>query len=90
MDFNELFKVRPVDEPEVVDIEPETAPEAPKKYRVKVTHSSLRMRKAPNLQAEIAGYIQDEGYYDIVDEANGWGKLENGNWIMLSYTEIAY
>ena len=90
MDFNDLFKVRPVDEPEAVDLEPETAPKAPKKYRVKVTHPSLRMRKAPNLQAEVAGYTQDEGYYDIVDEANGWGKLENGNWIMLSYTEIAY
>ena len=61
-----------------------------KEYTVKVAHPSLRMRKAPNLQAEVAGLITDQGYYKIIDEANGWGKLENGNWIMLSYTEIAY
>ena len=61
-----------------------------KEYTVKVTHPSLRMRRAPNLQAEIAGLITDQGYYKIIDEANGWGQLENGNWIMLSYTEITY
>ena len=68
-----------------VPVEPEK-----KTYRVKVTHPSLRMRKAPNLQGEVTGLITDQGYYDIVDEANGWGQLENGNWIMLSYTQVAY
>lgn len=65
-------------------------PSPKKEYTVKVTHPSLRMRRAPNLQAEVVGLIQDQGYYKIVDEANGWGQLENGNWIMLSYTEITY
>lgn len=44
------------------------------------------MRGAPSTQAEIKGIITDMGIYTIVDELNGWGKLENGNWIMLSYT----
>ena len=63
-------------------------PEVPKTYKVKVTHPSLRMRLAPNTQAEVYGLIIDQGIYEIVDEVNGWGKLENGCWIMLSYTEI--
>ena len=32
----------------------------------------------------------NEGYYNIVDKANCQSKLENSNWIMLSYIEIAY
>lgn len=63
-------------------------PEAPKTYKVKVTHPSLRMRRAPNTQAEVYDLITDQGVYKIIDEVNGWGKLENGCWIMLSYTEI--
>ena len=59
-------------------------------YKVQVTHPSLRRRRAPNLQAKVTGLITDKGYYEIFDEANGWGKLENGDWIMLSYTQIAY
>ena len=68
--------------------EPEV--ETKKNYKVKVTHPALRMRKAPNLQAEVAGLICDKGYYEIIDEVNGWGQLENGNWIMLSYTQVTY
>ena len=63
-------------------------PETPKTYKVKVTHPSLRMRRAPNTQAEVYDLITDQGIYEIVDEANGWGQLKNGCWIMLSYTEI--
>ena len=59
-------------------------------YKVHVTHPSLRRRGAPNLSAEVKGLIQDQGYYEIFDEANGWGKLEDGSWIMLTYTERVY
>lgn len=58
------------------------------KYKVKVTHPSLRRRRAPNLSGEVTGYITDQGIYQIFDEANGWGKLEDGDWIMLSFTQI--
>lgn len=57
-------------------------------YKVQVTHPSLRMRYAPNTQAEVYDLITDQGIYTITDEVNGWGQLENGYWIMLSYTEI--
>lgn len=58
------------------------------KYKVKVTHPALRVRRAPNTQAEVIDLITDQGIYTITDEVNGWGQLENGYWIMLSYTQI--
>ena len=56
------------------------------KFKVKINCPQLRRRRAPNLQAEVVNIINDWGIYDIYDEVNGWGKLEDGNWIMLSYT----
>lgn len=58
-------------------------------YKVKVAHPALRVRRAPNTQAEVVDVIRDEGIYEILDEANGWGKIDENKWIMLSYTEIA-
>lgn len=72
----------------LVDLPEVLKPKA--KYKVKVTHPSLRRRRAPNLQAEVTGLITDEGYYEIFDEVNGWGQLEDGDWIMLSYTQVTY
>ena len=56
-------------------------------YSVKVTHPSLRRRRLPNLQGEVVGLITDQGIYKIYEELNGWGKLDNGDWIMLSFTK---
>ena len=71
-----------------IEVKEEIKPEKDFLYKVKVTHPSLRMRRAPSTQAEVYDLITDQGIYTIVDEANGWGQLENGYWIMLSYTEI--
>ena len=86
-----------ISSPDVIELEEDditisepTEDKKKKIYTVKVTHPSLRRRAAPNLQAEILGLITDQGYYDIYDEANGWGQLEDGSWIMLVYTEISY
>lgn len=57
-------------------------------YMVKVIHPALRIRRAPNIQAEIVGLITDQGTYKILDEANGWGMINENQWIMLSYTQI--
>lgn len=78
MDFLDSFNIEaPIEEPAVNNT-----------YKVKVTHPSLRIRRAPNLQAEVVDTIRDQGYYTILDEANGWGKIGDDKWIMLSYTEI--
>ena len=90
LDYTPSLEVKeleiPVEE-EKIEIPVEEKPQQTIIYSVKVTHPSLRMRKGPSLSADVVDYITDEGIYGIVDENNGWGKLENGNWIMLAYTK---
>jgi hypothetical protein len=97
MDFLDTFNMEQEKEEKVeaiseiapkIEIKEEIKPERDFLYKIKVIHPSLRMRRAPNTQADVYDLITDQGIYTIVDEANGWGQLENGYWIMLSYTEI--
>ena len=55
-------------------------------YKVKVTHPSLRIRRGPSIYEEQVGLITDNGTYEIHAEKDGWGQLENGNWINLNFT----
>lgn len=64
-----------------------TAKEDEPLYKVKVKHSSLRKREAPNTNAKIIGFITDLGIYDIFDERDGWGQLKDFSWIMLEFTQ---
>lgn len=60
-------------------------------YLVKVTASSLNIRKGAGTNYGVAGAINDRGTYTIVEEANGtgaskWGRLKSGaGWISLDY-----
>lgn len=77
----------PVEEPIIDDMkEPEVQCPFPI-YVVRVTHPSLRRRAAPNLKADVLGFITDKGTYDIFAEESGWGRLEDGSWIKLEFTE---
>ena len=76
-----------IEEPEVTEVIAEE-PVIDKSYNVKVIHPSLRIRHAPNTQAEVVGLITDQGIYTILDEVNGWGMIGENKWIMLSYTQI--
>jgi len=76
-----------IEEPEVTEVTVEE-PVVDKSYKVKVMHPSLRIRHAPNTQAEVVGLITDQGIYTIFDEVNGWGMIGENKWIMLSYTQI--
>ena len=78
---------QPIEEPEVTEVIAEE-PVIDKSYNVKVIHPSLRIRRAPNTQAEVVGLITDQGIYTIIDEVNGWGMIGENKWIMLSYTQI--
>ena len=67
---------------------PKTVSENQVPYQVKVTDSSLNIRKGPGTQHAITGVIKDKGVYTIVEEKNGWGKLKSGaGWISLKYTK---
>ena len=76
-----------IEEPKITEVIAEE-PVIDKSYNVKVIHPSLRIRRAPNTQAEVVGLITDQGIYTILDEVNGWGMIGENKWIMLSYTQI--
>lgn len=88
MDFLDSFNKEAVEEPPKKTIEVKENDEEPRMYKVKVTHPALRIRRAPSVQAEVVDVIQDEGIYTIINEANGWGQIDENKWIMLSYTRI--
>lgn len=61
-------------------------------YQIKVTSTTLRIRKGPGTNTKNLGYIKP-GVYTIVSEATGtgatkWGKLKSGaGWISLDYAK---
>lgn len=56
-------------------------------YRVKITASTLNIRKGASTAYSVVGVVKKGEVYTIVGEQNGWGKLKSGaGWIKLSYT----
>ena len=59
-------------------------------YTVKVkVNSHLNVRKGPGTDREQVGKLNNGDKVKIIEEVDGWGKMENGNWISLKYTEKA-
>lgn len=57
-------------------------------YTVKVkVNSVLNVRKGPGTDRDKVGSLKNGDKVKIVEEVDGWGKMENGNWISLKYTE---
>lgn len=57
-------------------------------YLVKVTADALNVRSGPGTSYKVNMTIRDQGTYTIVEEKNGWGRLESGaGWISLKYTQ---
>lgn len=56
-------------------------------YKVKITATTLNVRKEPNVNSPIVTTVKKDEVYTITEEKNGWGKLKSGaGWISLSYT----
>lgn len=54
-------------------------------YQVRVTVSSLNVRKEPNVNSPIKTTIRKHEVYTIIEEKNGWGLLKSKvGWINLS------
>lgn len=63
-------------------------PRSGETFKVKVTASSLRIRKGPGAVYGIVNSIRDNGIYTITEVKGDWGKLKSGaGWICLKYTE---
>lgn len=56
-------------------------------FKVRVIYPSLRCRSTPEIGENIVNTITDRGIYQIYNVRDGWGQLEDGNWIMLQYTK---
>lgn len=56
-------------------------------FKVRVIYPSLRCRSTPEIGENVVKTITDKGIYQIYDVRDGWGQLEDGNWIMLQYTK---
>ena len=57
-------------------------------YKVKITTTSLNVRKDANASSAITTTVKKGQVFTIVEEKNGWGKLKSGaGWISLSYTK---
>lgn len=63
------------------ELKPEPLP------KVRVTAPNLRKRLAPSEKGQVIGYITDHGTFQLKEIKDGWGRLEDGAWIMLSFTE---
>lgn len=57
-------------------------------YKVKITASTLNIRKSYTTLSKVVGTVSKNEVYTIIEEKNGWGKLKSGaGWIKLSYTK---
>ncbi len=61
-------------------------------YEVTITASLLNCRENPSMGAAIKHTVSGQEKHMIYEEAldaenNSWGKLEDGGWIKLSFTE---
>lgn len=57
-------------------------------YKVKISASTLNVRKGASVNHPIVTTVRKGEIYTIVGESNGWGKLKSGvGWINLKYTE---
>ena len=56
-------------------------------YKVRVASDALRIRSEPDAASELIGYLEYGDTVTISEEADGWGRLVNGEWIRLEFTE---
>lgn len=75
----------------ILEEEPQKKESSPQEnfleYRVKINVNSLNYRDGPGIQHEVIGAIKDKGTYTIVQEKNGWGKINHVGWICLAHTK---
>ena len=72
--------------PEIKEVKEEIVVQPFEEYDVRVAYSVLKIRENPNPQAKEVGFIKDKGVYHILEEQNGFGRIADNQWIMLSYT----
>lgn len=76
-------------EPEIKKFEKEVR-DSFQEYKAEATIPKLRVREAPNSEAESIDTISQGQSVTIVEEKDGWGKTKYGKgWVNLKYTRRA-
>ena len=55
-------------------------------YKAEATIPKLRVREAPNSEAESIDTVSQGQSVTIVEEKDGWGKTKYSGWVNLKYT----
>ena len=55
--------------------------------RVQVTTSRLNVRQGPGTNYRVVGTVLRDQEYNLNSEVDGWGEIQAGKWISLSYTK---
>ena len=72
-------------EPKVKPVEKPIEKKAFSEYQVQINYSTLKVRKGPGSNYDAIGFVKNLERYTILAEENGFGKIDEGKWIMLSY-----
>ncbi len=71
--------------PEMIEGNSSTAASTFKPFKVQIFADALYIRKGPSKTYTAVGTVKKPDTYVIVEESNGWGRLENGKgWISLN------
>lgn len=73
--------------PEKVETSNTETTKSDNSYKVKITASSLNVRKGPSTLYRVIGGISRNEIRTIVAEKNGWGQLSDGGWVSLTYVK---
>jgi hypothetical protein len=55
-----------------------------KKYKVKITATTLNIRSGAGTSNKIVGTAKNGETYTILEESNNWGRIASGKWISLN------
>ena len=61
----------------------------PANYQVKVTATTLNIHSGPGTNYDRVSSLKKDSIVTIIMEQNGWGQLQGGGWISLTYVEKA-
>ena len=73
--------------PRYSDTIPTSGVQIPTSYKVSVTASALNVRKGPGTNYGIIRTVKKNDVLTILEERNGWGRIDSKGWVSLKWTK---
>ena len=73
--------------PRYSDTIPTPCVQIPTSYKVSVTASALNVRKGPGTNYGIIRTVKKNAILTILEERNGWGRIDAKGWVSLKWTK---